>query len=59
MVERSGTYLTLDKYLNDNNSNLRSRRSTESNGKRLSKGIKSLTVLNVGNTEASCLASRI
>ena len=52
MVEGSRTGLTLDKHLNDNNSDRRPRRSTESNRKPLSKGIESPTVLDVGNTEA-------
>ena len=52
MVEGSRTGLTLDQHLNDNNSDRRPCRSTESNRKPLSKGIESPTVLNVGKTEA-------
>ena len=52
VVEGSRTGLTLDKHLNDNNSDRRPRRSTESNRKSLSKGIESPTVIDVGNTEA-------
>ncbi len=52
VVEGSRTGLTLDKHLNDNNSDRRPRRSTESNRKLLSKGIESPTVLDVGKTKA-------
>ena len=51
VVEGSHTGLTLDKHLNDNNSDGRPRRLTESNQKPLSKGIESPTVLDVGNTK--------
>ena len=52
VVEGSRTGLTLDQHLNDNNSDRRPCRSTESNRKPLSKGIESPTVLDVGNTKA-------
>ena len=52
VVEGSRTGLTLDKHLDDNNSDRRPRRLTEPNRKPLSKGIESPTVLDVGNTEA-------
>ena len=52
VVEGSRTGLTLDKHLNDKNSDRRPRRFTESNRKALKKGIESPTVLDVGNTEA-------
>ena len=52
VVEGLCTGLTLDKHLNDNNSDQRPRRSNESNRKPLSKGIENPTVLGVGNTEA-------
>ena len=54
MVKGSCTGLTLDKHLNNNNSNRRSCRSIKSNWKPLSKGIENSIVLNVGNTEAFC-----
>ena len=54
VVEGSRTGFRLDKHLNDNNSDQSPCRSTELNRKPLSKGIKSPTVLNVGNKEALC-----
>lgn len=46
--------LRLYEHLNDNKSDLSPYCSTESNQKPLSKGIKSLTIFDIGNVKAFC-----